>query len=903
MEGGSLSEFLHKKQLHPPSWGERLRIACDIAEGMIQMHSRRFVHRDLKPDNVLLDLQGRCKVADLGLARTDFKVEYAEPASSHTSSGSGGGNDRHDPNKVVWTNAGGTPQFMSPSIIQIYRSAMPDSMVESQLSPGSPTPPSRHEDEDEASEQSFGLGHAAASDDGASSSGPAPVATAPTILMGGRPEPLLSDQAAAAKRRPPTIVKKLTLSRRRLWFSAISVDDLSESPDQSAARKKTTLSLTPINEAPKKRPPWHAPDAYAFAVILWQLLTLREPWDGLDIMGSDGMWARVLRGERPAVRAADAEGAPPRFVALMTDCWRHDAAARPTFDATLNLLLGMAAAEARPLSPSAALRDPALAAQRRRQAAARRTDAYVALAESSYLEDFAFGLGERRAPETEHERLAASFALSKRSLAKLAARFRDEMRRGLASADHGSTLPMLASFVTKLPKQTETGTYYTIKMDSNNLRCVSYDLLGGAVVRRRRTNVGIPREVMQGSADQLFDFIADTGATLIQSSPARARSASPGRRGRAAKPRRPSKEPSLIGFCCPMPVNLHDLDLAICCQPGEAYFKGWTVFDEIVGKDLVALLRASFAKKTFVNAHVVAIANARRQLRCVCAFYRRQVSRFSFVTLPAFVLSRGIQDTTCTLAAAHYHDPKAFVGVILSSGSNAAYVEQVAKIAKLGDEVRARYNDDAKMIVVTEWGSFGENGGILPTTEVDAEIDKMSSNPGVQYFDKMITAFYMGEIVRLCLRRLADAGELWAGADCVESRVGEPHSFATEMAAAVERDGTADLSGVKRIEEAWGVFGSSARDRAVVQQVCTQVSTRGARLAAAAVAGVLGQLGPRGADAHVGVDGPLAELYPRFKDRMQTTLGQDENTRWSRIGLTSPTTTPKSRQETLLEIF
>ena len=244
------------------------------------------------------------------------------------------------------------------------------------------------------------------------------------------------------------------------------------------------------------------------------------------------------------------------------------------------------------------------------------------------------------------------------------------------------------------------------------------------------------------------------------------------------------------------------------------------------------------------------------------------------MSLPAFVLSRGIQDTTCTLAAAHYHDPKAFVGVILSSGSNAAYVEQVAKIAKLGDEVRARYNDDAKMIVVTEWGSFGENGGILPTTEVDAEIDKMSTNPGVQYFDKMITAFYMGEIVRLCLRRLADAGELWAGADCVESRVGEPHSFATEMAAAVERDGTADLSGVKRIEEAWGVFGSSARDRAVVQQVCTQVSTRGARLAAAAVAGVLGQLGPRGADAHVGVDGSLAELYPRFKERMQTTLGQ-----------------------------
>ena len=33
------------------------------------MHARGYVHRDLKPGNVLIDRKGRAKIADLGLAR------------------------------------------------------------------------------------------------------------------------------------------------------------------------------------------------------------------------------------------------------------------------------------------------------------------------------------------------------------------------------------------------------------------------------------------------------------------------------------------------------------------------------------------------------------------------------------------------------------------------------------------------------------------------------------------------------------------------------------------------------------------------------------------------------------------------------------------------------------------
>ncbi|MFN3649603.1 MAG: protein kinase domain-containing protein [Armatimonadota bacterium] len=72
LQGQSLRDLLRQRGALPAQ--EALRIAAAVAEGLDYAHKRGVVHRDVKPDNVHLEPDGRVVITDFGIARLTFEA-------------------------------------------------------------------------------------------------------------------------------------------------------------------------------------------------------------------------------------------------------------------------------------------------------------------------------------------------------------------------------------------------------------------------------------------------------------------------------------------------------------------------------------------------------------------------------------------------------------------------------------------------------------------------------------------------------------------------------------------------------------------------------------------------------------------------------------------------------------
>ncbi len=67
VRGETLSEWAKKDR----TWAEVVRVYCDAAAGLAAAHDAGIVHRDFKPDNVMLGEDGRVRVMDFGLSQAE----------------------------------------------------------------------------------------------------------------------------------------------------------------------------------------------------------------------------------------------------------------------------------------------------------------------------------------------------------------------------------------------------------------------------------------------------------------------------------------------------------------------------------------------------------------------------------------------------------------------------------------------------------------------------------------------------------------------------------------------------------------------------------------------------------------------------------------------------------------
>src|SRR5262249_30610094 len=96
------------------SWAEVVRLFIDAGRGLAAAHAVGVVHRDFKPENVLVDQSEHARVTDFGLARPTPTIPQPEggalnrPRASATSANFGSVSEGKS------TSIAGTPGYMSP---------------------------------------------------------------------------------------------------------------------------------------------------------------------------------------------------------------------------------------------------------------------------------------------------------------------------------------------------------------------------------------------------------------------------------------------------------------------------------------------------------------------------------------------------------------------------------------------------------------------------------------------------------------------------------------------------------------------------------------------------------------------------------------------------------------------
>uniref|UniRef100_A0A674MK90 Hexokinase-2 n=1 Tax=Takifugu rubripes TaxID=31033 RepID=A0A674MK90_TAKRU len=401
-----------------------------------------------------------------------------------------------------------------------------------------------------------------------------------------------------------------------------------------------------------------------------------------------------------------------------------------------------------------------------------------------------------------------SMRFSDETLLDIMHQFRREMVKGLGrDTNPTAALKMLPTFVRSIPDGSEKGDFIALDLGGSNFR-----ILRVKVSHEKKQTVQMesqiydtPEDIIHGTGTKLFDHVAECLGDFME--------------------KHNIKDKKLpVGFTFSFPCQQTKLD--------EGVLITWTKrfkASGVEGMDVVKLLSKAIKKR---GVSIMAVVN----------------------------------DTVGTMMTCGFDDQRCEVGIIIGTGTNACYMEELRNI----DLVEG---DEGRMCVNTEWGAFGDDGRLEDIrTEFDREIDRGSLNPGKQLFEKMVSGMYLGELVRLILVKMAREGLLFEGR--ITPELLTRGKFETKHISAIEKS-KEGLSKAKEILTRLGVE-PSTEDCIAVQHVCTIVSFRSANLIAAVLAGILLRLkenkGMTRLRTTIGIDGSLYKMHPQYARRLHKTV-------------------------------
>jgi serine/threonine protein kinase len=99
IDGKTLKEMIRDTNKIPAF--ETIDLLIDITKGLEYIHANKLIHRDIKPDNIMIDREGNIKIADLGIALDENEATNSEQTTEDGQ------------RRIV-----GTPHYISPEQVR-----------------------------------------------------------------------------------------------------------------------------------------------------------------------------------------------------------------------------------------------------------------------------------------------------------------------------------------------------------------------------------------------------------------------------------------------------------------------------------------------------------------------------------------------------------------------------------------------------------------------------------------------------------------------------------------------------------------------------------------------------------------------------------------------------------------